>query len=134
MAVGKYQSLPFIHYEGIVCHDGEVEEHLVDLAIAISSDGYDAVGQGIEFFSHGLRVVPLGYGIARSEVEKVAEEEEHVALLTVEVGDDLVKGAFGTVDVGGYEVFHGERLWFNVYGFNVKSYNILLLKLFVKEV
>ena len=99
---------------------------MVDLAIAISSDGDDAVGQGIEFFSHGLRVVPLGYGIARSEVEKVAEKEEHVALLTVEVGDDLVKGAFGTVDVGGYEVFHGERLTFRVLslGFNGESLTI----------
>lgn len=99
---------------------------MVDLAIAISSDGDDAVGQGIEFFSHGLRVVPLGYGIARSEVEKVAEEEEHVALLTVEVGDDLVKGAFGTVDVGGYEVFHGEWLTFRVLslGFNGESLTI----------
>ena len=87
---------------------------MVDLAIAISSDGDDTVGHGIEFFSHGLRVVPLGYRITGSEVEKVAKEEEHVALLTVEVGDDLVKGGFGTVDVGDYEVFHGERLTFMV--------------------
>jgi hypothetical protein len=87
---------------------------LVDLAIAIPSDGDDAVFQSIEFFRNALRVVPLGYRITGSEVEKVAKEEEHVALLTVEVGDDLVKGGFGTVDVGDYKVFHCERLEFNV--------------------
>jgi hypothetical protein len=82
---------------------------LVDLAIAIPSDGDDAVCQSIEFFRNALGIVPLGYRITGTEVEKVAKEEEHVALLTVEVSDYLVKGGFGTVDVGSYEVFHGGK-------------------------
>ena len=79
---------------------------MVDLAIAIPSDGDDAVCQSIEFFRYALGIVPLGYRITGAEVEKVAEEEEHVALLTVEVGDDLVKGGFRAVDIGDDKVFH----------------------------
>ena len=106
VSVSEQEALAFIDHEGIVGHDGEVEQHLVNLAIAIATDGDDAVGKGIELLSHGLRIVTLGDGVARAEIEEVAKEQEHVALLSVEVGDDLVKGGFGTVDIGDDKVFH----------------------------
>lgn len=106
VSVSEQEALAFVDHEGIVGHDGEVEQHLVNLAIAIATDGDDAVGKGIELLSHGLRIVTLGDGVARAEIEEVAKEQEHVALLSVEVGDDLVKRCLGAVNVGGYEVFH----------------------------
>jgi hypothetical protein len=67
---------------------------LIYLAIAIASDGNDAVGKGIKFLCNGLWVVPFGDAITRTEVKKVPKEEEHVTLFAIEVGYDLIKGGF----------------------------------------
>lgn len=106
MTVGKEKSLPFIHNQGIICHDGEVEEHLIDFAVTVSSDGDDVVRKCIELLGYSLRIVAFGDTISRAEIEEIAKKQEHVALLAMEVSDNLVKCGFGTVDIGGNEVFH----------------------------
>lgn len=42
------EALALVDEQGIVRHDGEVEQHLVDLAVAVSAHGDDVLGVGIE--------------------------------------------------------------------------------------
>ena len=94
MTVCKEETLAFVHDDGIVCHDGEVEQHLVDLAITIATNCYDAIGMLIEFISNGLWVVTFGKTVSRTKVEQVTEEHEHIALFAVEIVEHAVKRNF----------------------------------------
>ena len=52
MAMRKENAPPLIDYPGIVGEDGEIEQHLIDFAVAVAAHTDDAVGQSIESFGH----------------------------------------------------------------------------------
>lgn len=95
-----------VYEDGVGAEEVEVEEHLVDLGVAVAADGDDLVCAGVETLHDGGGVDALGDAVARTVVEDVAEDDELVEALTVVVGEDLVEGWQAAVDVGDDEVFH----------------------------
>ena len=64
-----------------VGHAGEVEDHLVDLGLAVAAHADDLRAQGIEHGDDLLGGVALGKVIARAMVEHVTEQQQAVGLL-----------------------------------------------------
>ena len=111
MAVGEEDAPPFVDDPGVVREDGEVEQHLVDFAVAVAAHTDDAVGQCVEAFGHGTRVETGRQTVARTVVEEVAQQQEHVAAFALKVLEHGVKGIDRAVDVGDDEVFHKAEGW-----------------------
>lgn len=107
------EALALVDEQGIVRHDGEVEQHLVDLAVAISAHGDDVLSVGIEQARYFGGVVTWGNGVAGPEVEEVAKEAEHVGSAALKIAEKALERRLRAVDVGGDKVFHcfinGER-------------------------
>ncbi len=96
-----------VEQRGVVRHDGEVEDHLVDLGVAVAADGDDAVGQGVEQRNHALGSVVARQVVARAVVEQVAQQNDAVGLLGFDGGDQARGPVCRAGVVGGEEVFHG---------------------------
>lgn len=69
--------------DSVRSHKVEVEKHLIDLGITVTTDTEDAVGTSIETLYYAGSVEALGQTIARTIVKDVTEEDELVAALTV---------------------------------------------------
>lgn len=100
MPVREEKAHALIHKEGIVGHDGKLKEHLIDLGVAVATHGNNAVLHGIEAFDDAFRVDAFGYSVARTVVEDVAKDAEHVAMLLLIETECLLKGGQTAVDVG----------------------------------
>ena len=100
MPVREEKAHTLIHKEGIVGHDGKLKEHLIDLGVAVAAHGYDVAAHGIEAFDDAFRVDTFGYSVARTVVEDVAKDAEHVAMLLLIETECLLKGGQTAVDVG----------------------------------
>lgn len=100
MPVREEKAHALIHKEGIVRHDGKLKEHLIDLGVAVATHGNNAVLHGIEAFDDAFRVDTFGYSVARTVVEDVAKDAEHVAMLLLIETECLLKGGQTAVDVG----------------------------------
>ena len=100
MPVREEKAHALIHKEGIVGHDGKLKEHLIDFGVAVATHGNNAVLHGIEAFNNAFRVDTFGYAVARSVVEYVAKDAEHVAMLLVIETECLLKGGQTAVYVG----------------------------------
>ena len=108
MAVRQEQlAAGFVEQRGVVGHDGIVEDHLVDLGIAVAAHRDDAVGQGVEQRDYALGGVIARQVVARTVVEQVAQQDDAVGLLGLDGGDQALGPICRAVDVGGDEVFHG---------------------------
>ena len=99
-----------VEQRGVVGHEGEVEDHLVDLGIAVAADGDDAVGQGVEQRDYALGGVVARQVVARTVIEQVAQQDDAVGLLGLDGGDQALSPICRAVDVGSDKVFHGEFL------------------------
>lgn len=109
VTMGEQDAAPLIDKDRVGREDGEMEEHLVDLRVAVASHGHNVGGHGVERLGNAGGVEPLGHPIARAIVEDVAHEEQHVALLgTIEVERSLQAGQ-RSVDVGKEHVSHRLR-------------------------
>lgn len=69
--------------QSIVRLYGEIEDHLIDLAVAISAHADDvffySIEKGCDFFC----VIPAGDIVSRTVIEQVSEENELVRLFGV---------------------------------------------------
>ena len=92
--------------QGIVCHAGEVEHHLVDLGLAVAAYGQHLASDAIEHLDHLLGGIVLGQVVARPVVEQVAQEHHAVGLMTVDGLHQAGAPLRGSVDVGCYEQLH----------------------------
>ena len=65
--VSVCQEYPFsaLHDDGVVRHHGKRQQHLIDLGVAVASDGYDSVRQTVKCLGYALWVDAFGYGVAR---------------------------------------------------------------------
>lgn len=106
VAVGQEYAFAIVDEEGIIGHARELQEHLIDLGVAIATHGNDTVGHCIEAVGDADAIDTLGDGVARAIVDDVAEDDEEVVLLLGEELEDLLKARQGAVDIGEEEVFH----------------------------
>lgn len=106
MPVCQEDAMAIVNEKGVIGHTGELQEHLIDLGVAIATHGNDTVGQCIEAVGDADAVNALGDGVARAVVDNVAEDDEEVVLLLGEELEDLLKARQGAVDIGEEEVFH----------------------------
>lgn len=116
MAVGEEDAVLAVADQGIGAHDGEGEEHLVNLAVAVAADGHDVGGEGLQAFHHAGGIQSVGQTIARSIVEDVAEQEQHVVCLFMKERQDGVERRDRTVYVGENEKFHGRSAFVRIDG------------------
>ena len=109
MAVGKEERLVAgggIHKDVVVGHAGKVEDHLVDLGLAVASHGDDAVGDAVEHLDHALGRVVGGQVVAGAVVQEVAEEHHPIGLLGLDGGHEALAPIGGAMDVGRDDEFH----------------------------
>ena len=97
-----------VEQRGVVGHDGEVEDHLVDLGVAVAAHRDNAISQGVEQRNHALGGVVARQVVTRAVVEQVAQQHNAVGLLGFDSGAEALGPVCRAVDVGSDEVFHGE--------------------------
>lgn len=100
MSVGDEHSSSAINDYGVVCHDWKFEQHLVYLGIAVATHGNDIVLSLVEKFDYALRIDAFGYAVARSVVEYIAKNEQHIVLVAVVEIEHLLKRWQTSVYVG----------------------------------
>ena len=72
----------------------------VYLRVTVASHGHDMLTQLIEPVGNGLGVEPLRDTVARTIIEDVAQQAQHVTLLAAIVGKDLLQSRKAAMYVG----------------------------------
>ena len=90
--------------------DGEIEEHLIDFAVAIAAYTHNVVGHGVESRRYAGGIETGGEAVARTVVEQIAEQEEHVAAHLLIMRQNGIERSDRAVYVGNNKVFH-KLLW-----------------------
>ena len=90
MSVREEEASAAVHHHDIVGHHGKLEEHLVDIRVAVSPHGHDVAAHCVEPFDDGRGIDVVGYAVARTVIDYVAEQEQHVTVLV----SVKVEGAF----------------------------------------
>ena len=90
--------------------DREIEEHLIDFAVAIAAHTHDLIGHGVESRRYAGGIEAGGETVARTVVEQIAEQEEHVAAHLLIMRQNGIERSDRAVYVGSNEVFH-KRWW-----------------------
>ena len=92
MAVGQKESATTIDEQQIVGHHRKLEQHLVDLCVAVATQGDDLTGSGVEVGDDALGVNALRDAVARTIVEDIA------MILVIEL-EHFLQGWTAAVDV-----------------------------------
>ena len=64
----------------IVGQHGELEHHLIHVAVAVAAHAHQLVLDGVEHFRHRFGVVFLGQVVARAVIEQIAQQQQFVGL------------------------------------------------------
>ena len=99
MAVGQKESATTIDEQQIVGHHRKLEQHLIDLCVAVATQGDDLTGSGVEVGDDALGVNALRDAVARTIVEDIAEDAEHIAMILVIELEHFLQGWTAAVDV-----------------------------------
>lgn len=109
VSVCQEETLAIVDEQRVIGHDGELEEHLIDLGVTVATHGDDFAGQGIETLDDAGSVHALGNAIAGTVVKNVAKDDEKVVMIGLEETEHLVETGETAVDIGEDEVAHGSK-------------------------
>ena len=109
MTVRQEVTMPAIGKDGIGGHNVEMEQHLVDLGIAVPANGNDVAGTGIEEFHYPWSIHTFRHTVTGTVIEDVAQKEERIILMGIVEAEDLLHGCGGAVEIGGDEIAHGKE-------------------------
>lgn len=118
MAVRQEVTMPAIGKDGIGGHDVEMEQHLVDLGIAVSTNGNDFTGMGIEEFHHPWGIHAFRHTVTGTVIEDVAQKKQLVIVAGIVKTEYFFQWAWGSVKVGSYKIAHIKKtfgmgcIWF----------------------
>lgn len=118
MAVRQEVTMPAIGKDGIGGHDVEMEQHLVDLGIAVSTNGNDFTGMGIEEFHHPWGIHAFRHTVTGTIIEDVAQKKQLVIVAGIVKTEYFFQWAWGSVKVGSYKIAHIKKtfgmggIWF----------------------
>ena len=76
--MAQMQQMPIGPYLGKIAQAGEIEHHLIDLRVAISPYGDDALCHVVEDGEHLFGRIALGQVVSGAMVEQVAEQQHAV--------------------------------------------------------
>ena len=106
VAVGGPDHVAVQPQRGVIGHDGELQHHLVHLAVTVAPDAQQLLAHVVEHLDHPLgRVVP-GQVVARAVVEDVAEQQQLADLLLPITLNHLFTPVCRTVQVRCDHPFH----------------------------
>lgn len=106
MTVRQEVTMPAIGKDGIGGHNVEMEQHLVDLGIAVSTNGNDFTGMGIEEFHHPRSIHAFRYTVTGTVIEDVAQKKQLVIVAGIVKTEYFFQWAWGSVKVGSYKIAH----------------------------
>lgn len=117
MTVRQEVTMPAIGKDGIGGHNVEMEQHLVDLGIAVSTNGNDFTGIGIEEFHHPRGIHAFRHTVTGTVIEDVAQKKQLVIVAGIVKTEYFFQWAWGSVKVGSYKIAHiKKRLVWGAYG------------------
>ncbi len=96
-------------YPGVF-RNGEGREHDVHFGVAVAAYGRDRAGQmvqAVQFFQHGAGVIAAGQGVARTVVDQVAQQHQHVGRQALGRITEEAQAVQRAVQVGSDEQTHG---------------------------
>ena len=106
MTVGENNVAAVVNEMRAGLGDREIEEHLVDFAVAIAAYTHNVVGHGVESRRYAGGIETGGEAVARTVVEQIAEQEEHVAAHLLIMRQNGIERSDRAVYVGNNKVFH----------------------------
>lgn len=106
MTVRQEVTMPAIGKDGIGGHNVEMEQHLVDLGIAVSTNGNDFTGMGIEEFHHPWGIHAFRHTVTGTVIEDVAQKKQLVIVAGIVKTEYFFQWAWGSVKVGSYKIAH----------------------------
>lgn len=118
MTVRQEVTMPVIGKDGIGGHDVEMEQHLVDLGIAVSTNGNDFTGMSIEEFHHPRGIHAFRHTVTGTVIEDVAQKKQLVIVAGIVKTEYFFQWAWGSVKVGSYKIAHIKKtfgmggIWF----------------------
>lgn len=108
MSVGEEDAASFVHKQCVSGHYRELKQHLVDLRVAVATYGNDILGERIKPGNDTLGVDAFRDTVARSVVEYVAQDKEHVEVTTLVVLQRTLKTGQTAVYVANDEIPHNQ--------------------------
>ena len=99
VAVGgeEHQAVPL--HQGIVRHNGELQDHLVHFTVAVAPDSNDLILHGVELLGHRGAVIVLRQAVAGAVVEQISQQQQLFCALGVEGVDQLFGIVAGSVEI-----------------------------------
>ena len=91
----------------VVCHAGELKDHLVHFCLAVASDSYDLILYAVQHRYDLFRSIVLGQVISRSVIEEVSQKDDSVGALLLYLVHEGAAPSGGTVDIGSNQKLHG---------------------------
>ena len=76
MTVCSKEQMAAHRKQGVCCHDGEVQDHLIDFAVTVAAYTGDLLFVCIELRKHVFGQIFFGQVIAGTVVENVAQQDE----------------------------------------------------------
>ena len=108
MAVGDVEGHAVGLHQGVVCQNGEVQHHLVHLAVAVATDGGYPLLETVEHGAGLGTVVLLRQRVPGAVVEEVSQEQNPVRRFPLQCSHQLGAEMGGPVDIRGDQQFHDD--------------------------
>ena len=92
--------------EGVVGHNGELQHHLVHLAVAVSPHRHNPILDAVEHVIGLGAVVLLRQSVPGAMVEQIPQQQHLIRLFRLNPGHQLGTVVGGAVDIGSNQQFH----------------------------
>ena len=89
----------FIKQDVVISHAGEIENHLVNLCLAISSDSNDLIRNAIQHLNNAFGSVICGKVITRAVIQQIAKKQNVLWLLFLYNLHEFLAVVSGTVNI-----------------------------------
>ena len=106
MSMRDERGAPVQIKERVIRHNRELENHLIDLGVAVAADTEQLVPYAVEKRNNALRVIFIRQIVARTVVEQVAQQDKTLGFFLLILTQNGFAGTAGTVDIGSKHQFH----------------------------
>ena len=100
VSMGDEEAFALINDQTVSGLDGELQQHLVYLRIAIATNGYNVVYTLVEEVYHALGIEPHAQSVTGTIVENITHQHQQVIAVAVIIVEYGLQSRKGTVYVG----------------------------------